>query len=73
MSWGLVAILSIGLYAVARFFLDFLRISDNFSGADTRYASLTPAQWGMIAILVGLTLYLILAKMKRQKTNGEVA
>lgn len=73
MSWGLVAILSIGLYAVARFFLDFLRIPDNFSGADARYANLTPAQWGMIAILVGLTLYLILAKMKRQKTNGEVA
>ena len=72
--WGLVSGLSIGAYAIARFFLDFLRIPMGFPGGDARYGNLTPAQWGMIAVLVGLTSVLILSKMKRVKVkNGEVA
>ena len=37
------------LYAPARFGLDFLRQSDQ-PGADVRWAGLTPAQWGMLAM-----------------------
>ena len=69
--WGLVAGFSVASYATARFFLDFLRATPDFPGGDVRYYSLTPAQWGMLAVLVGLTLLLILGKMKRK--NGEVA
>ncbi len=71
--WGLTAILSFGSYAVVRFFLDFLRIPADSLGGDARYAYLTPAQWGMIAILVGLTLIMILSKIKPKKETGEVA
>jgi phosphatidylglycerol:prolipoprotein diacylglycerol transferase len=38
------------LYAPVRFFLDFLRATD-VAEADPRYAGLTPAQWGCIAVL----------------------
>ncbi|TSC85080.1 MAG: Prolipoprotein diacylglyceryl transferase [Parcubacteria group bacterium Gr01-1014_13] len=69
--FGLVAGYSVASYAVARFFLDFLRATPDFPGGDVRYSALTPAQWGMLAVLVGLTSVLVLSKMKR--TNGEVA
>lgn len=69
--FGLVAGFSIASYAAVRFFLDFLRATPDFPGGDLRYLSLTPAQWGMLAILLALTLPLVLGKMKR--TNGEVA
>ncbi len=39
------------LYAVPRFFLDFLRVED-LAGADARYLGLTPAQYVMIGIVV---------------------
>ncbi len=69
--FGLVAAYSTASYAIARFFLDFLRAKSDFPGGDVRYLTLTPAQWGMLAILAGLTLCLVLSKMKQK--NGEVA
>lgn len=39
------------LYAPVRFFLDFLRNTD-LSGADARYAGLTPAQYGALVMLI---------------------
>ncbi|MBI5729023.1 MAG: prolipoprotein diacylglyceryl transferase [Candidatus Magasanikbacteria bacterium] len=65
MRWGLVATLSSLLYAVSRFFLDFLRATD-LPGSDIRYAQLTPAQWGMLLIVVALTASLISVRLKRQ-------
>ena len=65
--WGLVALWSSVSYVVVRFFLDFLRATD-LQQVDARYASLTPAQWGMIAIVLGLTSLFIYGKMKRQNT-----
>ncbi len=53
---GLVAAASILTYATLRFGLDFLRV------VDARYASLTPAQWGMAAVIVALTGSLIFGK-----------
>ncbi len=69
--FGLVAAYSVASYAVVRFFLDFLRAMPDYPGGDLRYQSLTPAQWGMLAVLISLTLLFVLGKMKR--TNGEVA
>jgi phosphatidylglycerol:prolipoprotein diacylglycerol transferase len=69
--FGLVTVYSVAGYAVARFFLDFLRAKSDFPGGDVRYLSLTPAQWGMLAILAGLTSVFVLGKMKQK--NGEVA
>ena len=43
-------------YAPIRFILDFLRNTD-LDGADVRWAGLTPAQWGMLALtIVGVVL-----------------
>ena len=39
------------LYAIPRFFLDFLRATD-LSGSDARYAGLTPAQYGSIILVL---------------------
>lgn len=47
--------LGFSLYALGRFFLDFLR-ADDILGADARYLHLTPAQWGIIVFFAGLTL-----------------
>lgn len=74
-SWGLVTQFSFLVYAVARFFLDFLRAND-LPNSDVRYAHLTPAQWGMIAVVIGLTAMLISGKVKRlkdKKKTGEIA
>lgn len=72
--WGLVASLSFIAYAVVRFFLDFLRIPASAPGGDLRYAYLTPAQWGMIMIIVGLTTWLVWGKIKpKNNISGEVA
>ena len=65
--FGLVAGFSAAGYAVARFFLDFLRATPDFPGGDVRYWVLTPAQWGMLAVLAGLTLAFVLGRMKREK------
>lgn len=65
--FGLVAGYSVAGYAVARFFLDFLRAAPDFPGGDVRYLSLTPAQWGMLAVLAGLALLNIFGR--RQKLS----
>lgn len=65
-QWGLVAVCSSLLYAVARFFLDFLRATD-VVGSDARYAHLTPAQWGMLLVVVALTSVLVSGTLKRPK------
>ncbi|MFT4977123.1 MAG: phosphatidylglycerol:prolipoprotein diacylglycerol transferase [Myxococcota bacterium] len=46
---GLFTAIFAALYAPIRFSLDFLRNTD-LSGADTRYAGLTPAQYGMLVM-----------------------
>lgn len=68
-GWGYVAGKSLALYALARFFLDFLRATD-LPFSDPRYAGLTPAQWGMISILAVLTFVLLKGKIRKQKING---
>lgn len=70
--WGLVSKLSFMVYAFVRFWLDFLRATD-VEQADARYLMLTPAQWGMIIIFIGLTSWLVFDSIKRQKNTGEVA
>ncbi len=65
--WGLVAGFSVASYAVVRFFFDFLRATPDFPGGDVRYFFLTPAQWGMLAVLLSLTLVFVLGRVKREK------
>ncbi len=72
-KWGLVTVLSAGLYAMARFMLDFLRATD-LPASDLRYFYLTPAQWGSIFVLAGiLTLLLFWNKIvsTKEKTHGK--
>jgi phosphatidylglycerol:prolipoprotein diacylglycerol transferase len=59
---GLIITISIGCYAVVRFCTDFLRV------VDVRYVGLTPAQWGMIAVL-GLTVYQLFVSVKVTKSK----
>jgi len=70
--WGLVVQLSFMVYAFVRFWLDFLRATD-VTQADVRYLMLTPAQWGMLAIFIGLTFWLVFDSIQRRKNLGEVA
>lgn len=67
--FGLVAAYSIASYAVGRFLLDFLRAAPDFPGGDVRYLVLTPAQWGMLAVLAGLTVVLFSAKIRQRETG----
>lgn len=70
--WGLVALYSATAYAAIRFFLDFLRVApQEYGGGDARYWSLTPAQWGMAAILVGLSLLIIKRQLGSKLTIDE--
>jgi phosphatidylglycerol:prolipoprotein diacylglycerol transferase len=64
--YGLVAAVSFAAYSFGRFFLDFLRAQD-MPFADERYFYLTPAQWGMGLIFVGLTAWLISDKIAQRK------
>lgn len=66
---GLVAAYSWLLYAVVRFFLDFLRAND-LPGSDVRYAALTPAQWGMLGLAFGIWYWLFYT---RQRQPGALA
>jgi len=52
------------LYMPVRFFLDFLRV------ADVRYAGLTPAQWAVLAVLLGLTTTLVYVHRRRAAAVG---
>lgn len=72
--WGLVAYFSLGLYAITRFFFDFLRATD-LAQSDIRYFNFTPAQWGMLIIILTLTFLPIFNTiMQRSKTKtGRVA
>lgn len=70
--WGLVAGFSIASYAAVRFFLDFLRAND-LPISDARYAVLTPAQWGMLAILFGLTFLTFYGKMRQSKAAQNIS
>ena len=69
-GWGYVTGLSWAVYAISRFFLDFLRATD-LAQSDIRYGYLTPAQWGMMALILFLTLGLFWSKL--QRTSGEFA
>jgi len=66
--WGLVAILSFMDYAIVRFFLDFLRAED-IAQSDIRYLNLTPAQWGMMFIFIGLTGVLVWGILTKRKIS----
>lgn len=70
--WGLVVILSSLTYAVTRFFFDFLRATD-LPQSDARYANLTPAQWAMAVVILGLTVVLFSVSIRRQKEEGRIA
>ncbi len=61
---GLVTYFSVLAYAIARFFLDFLRAHD-LPISDVRYWILTPAQWGMLLFVAALTFIPIYGKIKR--------
>lgn len=71
LHWGLVAIFSFMDYALVRFFLDFLRATD-LSQSDIRYWHLTPAQWGMAALFIVLTIVLIYGIRGRNVSKKEV-
>ncbi len=58
------------VYAPVRFFMDFLRRTDEIPGfptADVRWSGLTPAQWGAIVMLGGGLA--ILARLRRVKAG----
>ncbi len=59
------------LYAPIRFFMDFLRRTDEIAGfptADVRWAGLTPAQWGSL-LMFGAGVVL-LARVRRSMANS---
>lgn len=58
---GLLAGLSVYAYALIRLYLDTLRT------IDTRYAGLTPAQWGMITLLIALTGWFVFDRLKQSR------
>jgi len=66
-QWGAVTIFSFMDYAIARFFLDFLRANPDVRGGDVRYFYLTPAQWGMIVLFFSLLIIFVLLMKKRKK------
>lgn len=71
--YGLVSKISFLIYAFVRFWLDFFRAFD-LSQSDTRYYHLTPAQWGMAVIFIGLTFSFLFDKIKANSNKtGEVA
>lgn len=58
-------------YAPVRFFLDFLRVQPgDVLPADARYAGLTPAQWGSMALL-GVGLYFLRFASQQKTTVAE--
>lgn len=65
------------LYAPWRFFMDFLRRTDEIEGfptADVRWAGLTPGQWGSIAMfLAGVAMFVRVRRlMKGAASVGDV-
>ncbi|MDO8625853.1 MAG: prolipoprotein diacylglyceryl transferase [Candidatus Magasanikbacteria bacterium] len=68
-QWGLLANITWLIYAVARFGLDFLRATD-LENSDARYGGLTPAQWGMLALIFALTSVLLYGRLKPSKLRN---
>lgn len=66
LRWGLVFIYSFLTFAVFRFCLDFLRATD-VTISDSRYWFLTPMQWGILIVLLGLTVGKIYSKISARK------
>ena len=62
--FGLVTIYSWLAYSVVRFFTDFLRAKD-IVDSDIRYAHLTPAQWGMVGVILALTALLFSDRIRQ--------
>lgn len=60
-------------YAPVRFFLDFLRVDEGtMSGADPRYAGLTPAQWASFGLLaLGIYFYRLSKTNSGDPDNGQ--
>jgi phosphatidylglycerol:prolipoprotein diacylglycerol transferase len=63
---GILIRWSVFAYAAVRFFLDFLRATD-LAGSDVRYLYLTPAQWGMLAVVLGLIIIEISVRVRSRK------
>jgi phosphatidylglycerol:prolipoprotein diacylglycerol transferase len=63
---GMLIRWSVFAYAVVRFFLDFLRATD-LARSDVRYFYLTPAQWGMLVVVLGLIIIEINGRLRRSK------
>jgi phosphatidylglycerol:prolipoprotein diacylglycerol transferase len=62
---GTYVVASALAYAPVRFAMDFLRIPEN-EGGDTRYAGLTPAQYGCIALFIyGVYMIFYVRKLKK--------
>lgn len=70
--WGLAFQYSWFAYGVARFGLDFLRAKD-IAFADVRFGFLTPMQWGILLVLVGLTIWKVYSKISANKSDGGFA
>jgi len=69
---GLSLFMGFWIYFAVRFFMDFLRAYDIpheeiFYSADSRYLHLTPAQWGMGALFLVLTFFLVCVKLSQKK------
>jgi phosphatidylglycerol:prolipoprotein diacylglycerol transferase len=70
---GSYVIASALTYAPVRFAMDFLRIPASENG-DTRYAGLTPAQYGCIALFVfGIYLFFYVRKLRRTGVDPTLA
>jgi phosphatidylglycerol:prolipoprotein diacylglycerol transferase len=67
LRWGLVFIYSLITFAVFRFGLDFLR-ADDVVTSDVRYWFLTPMQWGILVVLIELTVGKIYSKISARKS-----
>lgn len=70
---GRVLAYSFMIYSAVRFILDFFRASD-LADSDARFAWLTPAQWGLLVLFIGLTSCVIWDKIRQhKKLSGRVA
>lgn len=74
---GSFLVLWCALYAPVRFFLDFLRRTDEIAGfpnADVRWAGLTPAQWGCLVMIgAGLAVFLRIRNAPAEVVRGAAA
>jgi phosphatidylglycerol:prolipoprotein diacylglycerol transferase len=60
-------------YAPVRFAMDFLRIPES-DGGDTRYAGLTPAQYGCVALfLYGIAMIFVVRRLQARGVDVAAA